>query len=111
MEEILKDGGGLSAIVVVLCLHLVVKIGQFLWAFKEKKDAVTESGIEELSKAVRECTSTITKLECRIREIEQVSLNLDKMKVDIRRAYLAIRLVTGDKWGDIRKIIMEEEPA
>jgi uncharacterized membrane protein affecting hemolysin expression len=108
--EFLKPGDGLSAIVVVLCLHLVVKIGQFLWAFKEKKDAVTESGIEELSKAVRECTSTIAALESRIRDIESVSNSIDKLRVDVRRAYLAIRLMAGDKWGDIRKIIMEEEP-
>ncbi len=109
MEELIKTSSPVIALVVLVALHLVVRVGQFLWTFKEKKDAITESGIEELSKAVRACTATIEKLECRIKSVEVMITDVNKIKVDLRRAYVAIRLITGDRWTQIRKIIMEEE--
>ena len=51
MEEILKGGGAtniLAAISIGIALNIVIRVGEFLWAIKEKKEKETDSGIEKI---------------------------------------------------------------
>lgn len=81
--------GLLAAISVLMALHLVVAIGRFVWSFKEKKDAVTEAGIEELAAAMKSNTKAIEKLR--------------------QQVFSSIKLVAGDNWPAIRKSLLDEE--
>jgi hypothetical protein len=98
----------LSAIIVLLSLNIVVKVGQFLWDQKAKRDAVTETGIEELSKAVRDCTSSLQALQAKIEKIEPILRDVTKIKLDLRRVFFVLRNLAGEKWTAIRSQMLEE---
>lgn len=113
MEKLMEAAGGnlsgiLAAIAVTLCLHLLAKIGEFLWKLREKRDSLTESGIEKLSSAVQLNTNASEKLEHRIKALEHTFTDLGKAKLDMRRLYAAVKQLAGDKWPEIRRHIMEE---
>lgn len=108
MEKLLDPANGPIALITFLALHLVIKIVEFLWAFKEKKDLVTESGIEKLSQAVQQNTWASEKLEARIKQLEHTLGVVDKLQTDMRKAFIAIKSISGDNWPKIREEIMEE---
>lgn len=110
--ELIASGsvpGLLAAVSVLLALHFLVKVGEFLWHLKEKKDTVTETGIENLSAAVQLNTAASEKLEHRIKNLEHTISDVTKVKLDLRRLYIAVKNIAGDKWPVIRKEIMDEE--
>ncbi len=112
MEKLFEAAGAssvLAAICVVLTLRLVADLGKFLWEFKEKKDAVTESSIKHLSTAVNLSTSATEKLENRMKALEHTISDITKFKTDLRRFYAALKLVAGDDWDVIRRKIMDDE--
>jgi hypothetical protein len=113
MEPITEIPHALSnpviAVAVLLALNIVVKCGDILWKIKERKDAVTEHGIEALSKAVDNNTEASKQLATRLQMVEAQLSGFNKLKLDMRRLYIAVKRIAGDKWGDIRKEIMEEE--
>lgn len=112
MKELIVNGGTpgvLAAIVVMLGLHLLARLGEFLWKVKEKRDAITESGLDRLSTAVQQNTYAAQKLETRINALEHTISDISKFKLDLRRLYAAVKHLSGDQWSTIRKEIMDEE--
>jgi hypothetical protein len=112
MDKIIESGsvaGLLAAITVMIGLNLVVEIGKTLWRIREKRDAVTESGIDKLSKAVDLNTAASQQLENRIKTLELTLTDISKIKIDLRRLYMAVKIMSGDSWETIRKKIMDDE--
>lgn len=99
--KVLADNG-VVGICVILTAHLLVKVGEFLWRFKEKKDSLSESAVKDLTKAVDALT-------LRLSAIEPVLSELPKIKKDLRRFYAAVKALSGEKWPDIRKEILEDD--
>lgn len=111
MEKFIESGsvaGLLAAMVVMLALQLVTKFGEIVLRSREKKDAVTESGIDKLSSAVQHNTFASEKLEQRIKALEHTFSDVTKVKVDMGRLYTAVKLLCGDEWPKIRKVIMDD---
>lgn len=112
MEKLLENtgvAGILAAISVMLALNFLAKLGEFLWKFREKKDALTESGIEKLTNAVHLNTMTTEKLEVRLNHLEHALLDVKKFERDLRRVYTALKKISGEQWPEIRKEIMEDD--
>ncbi len=113
MEKLIEGEHGLTVLlaglVIVLCLHLIAKIGHFIWEFNQKKHQLTEETIKSLTTMIASNTSAIHSLEERLRHIEKQLESLDKFKIDIRGLIEAIKYLSGDKWPDIRRIIIEDK--
>lgn len=94
--------GLLTSICAILLVFLLLKVAEFLLKFREKKDSTTDIAIHELTAGLSRNTQEIHKLNVFFSEYP-------KMKLDVRRLYLAIKIVSGDKWPAIRKEIMDED--
>lgn len=84
-------------------------MGEFLWKLKEKKDSASESAIEELTKVVRESTLATQALDTKIQTLEHTLSELPKLKLDMKRFFIAVKTVAGEQWPEIRREMMEEE--
>lgn len=109
MEKLLESGNALTAIAVLLSLHFLKGLGEFLWKLREKRDAVTETGIEKLSAAVQDNTLAAQRLEHRIGAVEHTLADVAKTKLDLRRLFSAVKELAGEDWSKIRSVIMEIE--
>jgi TRAP-type uncharacterized transport system substrate-binding protein len=76
-------------------------VGFLLWSIKANKDKVSEESIRELAKSTERNTK-------QIEELVKALSELPKLKLDMRRAFIAIREIAGDEWPAIRKEIMED---
>lgn len=109
MEGLFSLKYGIGGICVLLTLHVFLKVGEFLWALREKKEIISEATIKELTQAVRANTQATQHLEHRLGALEKMSGDLPKFRLDIRRFYAAIKEIAGDKWPRIRDEIMKDE--
>lgn len=113
MEELLYSQKSvpviLASICVMITLHLLVKLGEFVWDLAKKKSELSEKSIEKLTAAMDTNTRAVETLNLRISEVEKDLGEVNKLKQDLRRFYSAIKILAGDKWAAIRKEIMEEE--
>lgn len=113
MEGFLDSSHGLStllaSVVIILALHLFFKFAEFVWGIMNKKNEVSEQSIERLSLSLAQNTQALQGLQVQMKEIERDLSEMPKFKLDLRRAFSAVKLVSGDKWSEIRKIIMEDE--
>jgi uncharacterized coiled-coil protein SlyX len=100
-DKLFELQNSVAGVCIVLLLLVLMKVGEFLWKMKEKKESLSEKAIERLSHAVVENTAAIKHLEMSLGE-------LPKFKTDIRRFYAALKILAGDEWVQIRKEIMEE---
>lgn len=103
--------GLLAAIIVMLGVHLFTSTGRFLWSLKEKKDALSEQTVKDFSLSLDHYTVVAEKLDDRIRKLEASIDEFSKHKGDLKRLFLAVKLLAGESWPTIRKEILEEEEA
>jgi hypothetical protein len=112
MEEIIKStglAGLLSAVTVMSALHLMAKLAEFFWQFRENKDKVTATVIENLSDAVKSNTIATEKLDGRLKEVEQRLANGPKFKLELKRTHAALKMLAGEKWEGIKKRVLDDE--
>lgn len=114
MEKALIEGGGgvstlLAGLLIVFSLHLVAKLAHWIWDYNNNKHDVTEEAIDNLTKALATNLSAIHSLEERMRSTENQFQEFNKFKIDLRLLIQAIKELAGDRWQDIRKIIMEDK--
>lgn len=111
MEQLVGEhglAGLLAGILVVLALHVVVKTGHFIFDLFKKKHEITDKHIESLIAALSQNVEAIHRLDDRIRLIETSLRDFDKFKLDMRRSFQALKFLSGDKWGEIRRMFMED---
>lgn len=113
MEGLITTSQGipalLASIAVVLAAHLVFKMGELAWTFLKKKNELSEQTVEKLTTALQINTQAVKNLEARLNDIEKNLAEIPKFKLDLRRIFSAVKYISGDKWADIRKVIMEDE--
>lgn len=113
LETLLNEKQGiptlLASIVVVMGLHLLFKVGEFLWEMLKKKTEVSEKSIENLTGALQKTTEAVRRLDDRLVEIEKDLSQMPKIRLDLRRMFSAIKHLAGENWKEIREIIMEDQ--
>lgn len=102
MEDLFSLKYGIAGVCILLTLQSLMKMAEFLWGLREKKDSVSEAAIKELTLAMEANTKEIHLLKTAVGE-------LPKFKKDVRRFYTAIKTLAGDEWPDIRKELLEDE--
>lgn len=100
--------GALVAACLLLSFNLLFGLVKFLWGMKEKNDRLSKKGIENLASAMERNTKAIEHLDTRIKSFEQTMAEFPKFKLDMRRLYLAVKAVAGDKWPKIREDMMRD---
>jgi hypothetical protein len=102
MSELLDKNNGLTTllagIAIVLCLHLLLKIGEVVMESIKKKGEHTDQNRVD-----------IIKLEYHFKELNGKLDRLLKIDTDVRRAFTGVRLLAGEKWPEIRKEIMHDD--
>ncbi len=76
----------------------------------KKKSELSDQTVIQLTDALKNNTSAVEKLEYEFDRVKQELAQLPRFKSDIRRAYLALRILSGDKWSKIREEIMNDGP-
>lgn len=100
--------GLLASIAVILALHLVVRVGKFLWDMKVEKEKLSERTVKDLVSTVEDNTKTVEQLSHELRKVEAALADIPKIKLDLRRLYSAIKIVAGDDWPAIRAEITQD---
>lgn len=99
----------LASIAVVLALHLVFKLGEFVWKLSQKDSEKNLQSLQKLIAALESNSKEVEKLSCSMKEIEKDLAEMPKFKLDLRRVFTAVKLLSGDRWQKIRDDIMEDE--
>lgn len=99
----------LASLVIILSLHFLVKVGEFLWKLFEKKNELSEKSVQKLTSALHVNTSAIEKLETRILHAEKGLADMPKFKSDLRKLFAAVKFIAGDEWIKIRQEVMSDE--
>lgn len=109
MEGLLSLKYGIGGLCVLFTLSVLLRVGEFLWKLREKKETISETAIKDLTLAVQQNTSATQHLDRRLEKLEAIASEMPKFKIDIRRFYAAIKEVAGDNWPKIRDEIMKDE--
>ncbi len=109
LEKLFSSNYGIGGLCVILTLGILLRVGEFLWGLREKKDTLSEASIKELTKAVQASTAAMNHLERRLEHLEKAVADLPKFKTDMRRFYSGLKEVAGDKWPKIRDEIMKDD--
>lgn len=106
----LKDGptGFLVSLCLILTFQLIFSVAKFVWSMREKRENASEKAIMELTDVVRKNTVATEKLDYRLSQVEIGLNSLKKFKLDLRRYYTALKMLSGDRWPSIRDEIMSD---
>ncbi len=96
-------------IAVFLCANFLKGVIEFLWQLNEKKDSASEAAIKELTEVVKHNTTATEHLDRRLSELEKLLAELPKFKTDLKRMFNAVKIISGDKWMQIKEKIMNED--
>lgn len=109
MEKLFSLEYGIGGICVLLTLTVLLKVAEFIWSVREKKESLSEQAVTDLTKAVQANTVATQFLEHRLQTLESSVNEVPKLKTDLRRFYSAIKEIAGDRWGKIREEIMKDD--
>ena len=106
MEEHLIDSSHgttvlIAGLVIILCLHLVVKIIETIRNDSRQKNKDIEEQLKHLTEAVQQYNN-------RLSDVEREVATLPKTKVDIRRIFNIFRYQAGDNWAKYRQMMDDD---
>lgn len=101
--------GLLAAMTATSALHLLSRLFEFAWRMREKKDIAVSDSIEKLSDAIRSSTAATERLDGRVRALEPTIAAAARVRVDVRRLYAVVKILSGDRWEAIKKSIADDE--
>lgn len=114
MEKLIASfsSSGVAGLLVALCVLLTFnvlgKVAFFLWNLKLTKDKASDESIKKLTEAMAINSASVEKNTAQIEHLEKALAEIPKLKLDLRRAFAAIKEVAGDHWPKIRREIMDD---
>lgn len=87
---------------------ILLRVAEFLWRMKEKRESISEQDLRDLTRAVQDSTLAMKMIDLRLKAIEASNSDLPKLKNDLRRVYTALKEISGDDWSRIRDEIMKD---
>lgn len=113
MESLVSGEHGATALIagliIVLVLHLLMKMAEFIFELFNKKNEVTQKNIDNLITSLSMNIEALHRLEERMRSVETKLAEISKLKGEFTRLRLALKILAGDSWSNIRKSIAEDE--
>ncbi len=112
MENLLESQHGIAAILasiaVLLCLHFLKGVGEFLFELFKKKAEDTGKEITQISLALNQNTQAVRDLRIQIGVLERELVEVHKFKSDSQKLFSAIKIIAGKRWPDVRKAMEED---
>lgn len=109
MEKAFSLEYGIGGLCVLFTLMVMLKVGEFLWKLREKKETLSEAAVKDLTLAMQANTAATQHLDHRLQQIEKMVVDVPKFKTDLRRFYTALKILGGDRWPQVRDEIMKDE--
>lgn len=100
--------GLLVAVCVLLSFQVLAGVVKFLWGLKEKKDQLSEQSVQKLALSMEQNTEAVGHLEGRLKSLESSLAEIPKIKIDLRRYYLALKMIAGEDWPAVREEITKD---
>lgn len=113
MEQLLSPEHGVSALLAGIAILLAIHVAR---GFFDKKEKLTDQAINELKKSVDRLRTVLAgNIETTIRLEEQMKgaiadrEELQQLKEHLKKTFIAVRLVAGDKWPKIKAQVFDED--
>ncbi len=98
----------LASVVVMLALHLVAKIGEFLFDLLKKKEHGSERQVAGIELSLTQNTQAVRELRMQVQLLERELIEVHKFKADSQKLFSAIKIIAGAKWPRVRKAMEED---
>lgn len=108
MESLFESQHGVAAIVIMLGLHLLAKVGEFLFELFKKKEDGSEKQISKLDLALTQNTQAVRELRIQVQLLERELMEVHKFKADSQKLFSAIKIMAGKQWPRVRKAMEED---
>ncbi len=103
----------LAGLVIVLALHFLLKLGEFLWKMFLEKNRMRDQSISNLINMVAGNTTDLHRIQDRLSGLEKQSHHMSEhakiSEVNTRRIFAAIKKLSGKNWPTVRKHILEDD--
>lgn len=117
MEHLIDSQHGatvlLAGLIIVLALHLLLKLGEFVFELFKSKESLKEKRVDHLISMVSSNTADIAGIKDQMEAIKKLASAFEehskKTEVSTRRIVAALKKITGKEWPEIRKHILEDE--
>ena len=90
------------AVVVLLALNLVARIGQFLWNLATHKSKTTDGEISKIDLALTQNTQAVRELRIQVQLLERELGEVHKFKSDSQKLFSAIKIMAGKRWPEVQ---------
>lgn len=91
IETYLTDHGGFGAFAALI----VLKLGEMIWGYFKNRERVTDSTLRKLACDLEKTQMTLVAIQSDLR----------KFKLDMRRAFHALRKIAGKDWPEVAEEI------
>lgn len=112
MEQLLAKEG-VAGLIVILCLHLLLNIGKFIYHFFDKKradtDRATELKITKVDLTLQQLNDATRELRVQIGILERELKEVAKFKSDSQKLFSAVKIIAGKRWPEVRKAMLEDD--
>lgn len=118
MEKVLEatidqhsGSGVLTAIVLVLCLHLLFGIGKFVFSLFKHKAENSDKQITQHSLELTQNTQALRELRIQLGVIERELIDMRKHGPDINKVFSAVKFIAskaGYEWSEVRKAMEDD---
>lgn len=96
---------------IIGSLHLITKVGEFVFGIVKSKNDITEKSIENLTNFISGNTEALHRLEERMRSVETELKGFDSTKLNVRKLFAAVKAVAGADWPLVKQAIIDDEIA
>lgn len=108
MEALIESQHGVTALIIILALHLVAKMGEFLFHLLKKKTEGSDHQITRLDLALTQNTQVVRELRIQIQQLERELGDVHKLNADIQKLFSAVKYMAGKKWPEIHKKLTQD---
>ena len=99
----------LAGLVVLLALHLIAKVGEFLWELLKNKDEKKDRDLTEVSLALQANSEAVRELRVQIGILQVELTKVSEVHHHTQKLFSAVKYLAGPKWPRIRKHLETEK--
>lgn len=111
MEELINSKG-ISALVIILGLHLLVNVAKILLRFfvkeQEKEKVNYDYQITKIDLTLTQVNESVRDLRVQLGMLERELADVGKFKSDSQALFSAIKFMAGEDWPSVRKAIDDD---
>lgn len=100
--------GILISIAIILIFQLLLFLTRFFIRSFRKKSDLTIIAINNLSEKLTHAINTMNDLQKRIKELEDELKGYQKLREDMKKMKMVIKIISKDQWNEIKEIFYDD---